>query len=558
MKFLNLVLLALLLGAGIPAPASLAAPPPKLVVVLVIDQFRSDNLARFEKRFKPARGPKGEVGGFQYLMSQGAYYPYAEYELLQCLTAPGHATILTGSYPYRSGIPLNYWYDSGIKDVAYCAEDREIQPVGAPSRGPRSGVSPRNLIGSTLGDELKNSGQPSRVISISLKDRSAILMGGHRADLALWIDKKDYAWISSRFYLPDGKLPAWVAKLNEELAQSKGKTYRWEAPGAGTGLSLADPMIVNDDWNTGLLGKAFPHQVTHGSMGSLASPIAVDFTVRAAERAVSEYKLGQGKGTDLLAVSFSSHDYLAHALSSHSRENEEMVIEEDRAISRFLNYLKKSVPGGLDNVVIAFTGDHGGGANPDWMKTVRFQAGRIPEEKLTKSLQSMLSAKLGKLGSQEWLAYAHDFNYYLSAEAKGQSEEKRERALALIKSELAKLEGVAHVFTSSDYRERKLPPGIFEKQILKTYYPGRSGDVIVIPKPFYVQGGDTATHLTGYSYDRMVPLILVGRDFKPGRYSQPARIVDIAPTLAFITGVTPPALSEGRVLSEAIASGSRR
>lgn len=151
-----------------------AAPPtgiparPKLVVALVIDQFRADYLLRFSDRFLPAKGKGDEVGGFRYLMTQGAYFPMAEYSLLQSMTCPGHATILTGSLPYQNGIPANAWNNSENGSYVYCAEDSKHQTVGA-AKFDHAGTSPRNLIGTTVGDELKNAGFPSRVVTIALK-----------------------------------------------------------------------------------------------------------------------------------------------------------------------------------------------------------------------------------------------------------------------------------------------------------------------------------------------------------------------------------------------------
>jgi hypothetical protein len=182
---------------------------PKLTLVLVIDQFRADYLTRFASRFLPSSGKNGEVGGFKYLMSKGAYFPQAKYDVLENMTCPGHATILTGSYPYLSGIVLNEWYDRSLGRMIYCVDDGDSPLVGSDLKGAESGVSPKNLVGTTVGDELKNSGRPSKIISIALKDRAAILLGGHRADLAVWLSS-NYRWVSSRYYVKDKELPRWI------------------------------------------------------------------------------------------------------------------------------------------------------------------------------------------------------------------------------------------------------------------------------------------------------------------------------------------------------------
>ena len=203
-----------------PLPIRQFQQKPKLVVLLVIDQFRADYLTRFQDRFLPAKGAKGSIGGFQYLVEKGAWFPQAQYDLLQNMTGPGHATLLTGAYPYLTGIPNNEWYDKERKAPVYCVEDRSIQWFGG-SPDEHAGSSPRNLIGSTLGDELKMVSASSRVVSIALKDRAAILMGGHRADAVIWMDPFRFQWTSTPFYFENGELPEWVRVVNSGLAAKK-------------------------------------------------------------------------------------------------------------------------------------------------------------------------------------------------------------------------------------------------------------------------------------------------------------------------------------------------
>ncbi len=175
---------------------------PKLVVVIVIDQFRSDYLSRFRTSFRK--------DGFAELIREGAYYPVAEYDVLQAMTGPGHATILTGAYPYKMGVPINSWYNQSTHAEEYCVQDSAVKTIGL-EKSSKPSVSPKNLIGSTFGDELKSSGLSSRVVAIAIKDRAAILLGGKRADLALWVE--DGKWTTSTYYQKDGKLSNWVDRL---------------------------------------------------------------------------------------------------------------------------------------------------------------------------------------------------------------------------------------------------------------------------------------------------------------------------------------------------------
>ncbi|MGK5085828.1 alkaline phosphatase family protein [Bdellovibrionota bacterium FG-1] len=534
------------------APAKPLLPPrPKLIVVMVIDQFRADYLLRFEKRFLPAKDAKGQVGGFSYLMSQGAYFPMAEYTLLQSMTCPGHATILTGAMPYQMGIPINYWQDTQKDQLVYCAEDSEFSTVGAPDF-PHAGTSPKNLIASTVGDELKNAGFPSRVVTVALKDRAAIMLGGHRADLAFWMNNKTHGWVSSNYYLPDKKLPAWLEKLNADIKKdATNRKIKWEAIGPGTGYSEESPRTINDAED---IGTHFPHEVLASAKAALALPYGMELTETAAERALDAYRLGQGQSTDLLAMSFSSHDYISHAFGVNSREMEEMTLSEDRLISKFLNHLRTTLPGGLKDVTLVLTGDHGTPPNPDYLKPKHIDAGRIIENDLTAALEKLLNKKFGTPSDGlKWISSNHDLAIYVNRQAVASRKVALAAVLDEIKAHVLKIHGIAHAFTVFDHANRKIPPGLHEQQILQGYFPGRSGDVMMIPLPNYMVDGDTVTHLTGYNYDRMVPLIISGPRIRAGNYPQHVRVIDLAPTLSYLAGTIPPSLSEGRVLSEIIA-----
>lgn len=378
------------------------------------------------------------------------------------------------------------------------------------------------------------------------------MMGGHRADLALWVDKNAHQWVSSSYYLPDNKLPSWVEKLNAEISASeKGKKIRWAPQEKGNGLSDESYRPAID---TGHIGKAFPHELDANSKWVLALPYGMEMTEAAAERAVAAYSLGKGKATDLLAVSFSSHDYIGHAFGPNSRQMEEMTIAEDRLISKLLNQIRKQVPGGLKDVVITLTGDHGIPPDPDYAKANRIDSGRINEAELTAALEKKLTSRFGEAPKDhKWISQNHDFAIYVNRKTVAERKVDLTEVLAVIKEHLQALPGVAHAFTYFDFVARRLPPGLHEKQILAGYFPGRSGDVMTIPKPFWIPFDDsTVTHLTGYSYDRMVPLIIAGARLKPGNYPQHVRVIDLAPTLSYLLGILPPALSEGRVLNEAI------
>jgi len=535
------------------APTPLRGPllpePPKLILLIMIDQFRADFLTRFESRFLPVKQKNGQLGGFRYLMSQGAYFPYAQYDILQSMTGPGHATILSGSYPYLAGIPTNVWPDQTTGEDTYCVTDKTAQPVGGSAR---SGLSPRNFVGSTLGDELKNAGHPSKVVTIALKDRAAILMGGHRADLALWLDSKALQWSTSTFYAKNGQLPEWLNEPNKKLKMRQGEKVIWAVSGKPTGLS--SPDAVDALTPSPAMGKTFPHELTFGNRESFASPVGLEVLAQVTEDALDGERLGKGAATDLLAISFSAHDYVGHLFGPNSLEMEEMTVAEDKVIAQLLNAVSKKIPGGLANVLVVLSADHGVVSSPLWLASHGVPAGLIDETKLTDKINTALTRELGKSSSGNWIIAGGDLNFFINRKAINAEHLPLSAVENLVKPILAQEPGMAWVFTGSEVRERRLPPGMHERQILHTYFPGRSGDIVGIPKPFFTpfEEGSSSVHMTGYTYDRTVPLILSGRYLKAGTYASRAEIVDLAPTLAFLTNVLAPAQSEGRVLHEAI------
>ncbi len=536
-----------------------AAPQwtPKLVLTLVIDQFRADTLMRFNSRFAPARDKTGKLGGFHFLTEEGAYVPYASYEILQSMTGPGHATILTGSYPYRNGIAANYWYDSKTEQSVYCVDDSSQSLVGIEnSEKIHSGTSPKNLFGTTLGDEMKNAGYPSRVVSIAIKDRSAILMGGFRADATLWFEPKNFKWVSSTFYFPNKKLPDWVTQMNQSLEKKKNTELTWMLSPISemSGFSSEKSMALTDEYNAGKIGgTGFPHKVAHGTKNALLLPFGIDMTEELAEKAIEGLKLGTSKTPDLLAVSFSTHDYLAHAFGPNSQEIEEMTIAEDRALSRLFNFLNRHVPGGIENVLIALTADHGGPNSPEYLTSVKVPSGRIDEEKIQADLEKLLITKFGApKGTKNWIIGDDDLQLYLSAKAIETSSHSKLEIETFGKEYLKNIHGVARVITSSEIESGLFPPALLGSQVAKTAYTQRMGNWIMIPQPYFIGAGDTTQHLTGYAYDRMVPLILRGKGIKPGKFAINAHVVDLAPTLAWFVHSLPPAACEGRILNEII------
>ena len=496
---------------------------PKLIVVIVFDQFRADYLTRFSSRYLPAQNKNGSVGDFLYLMQSSAYFPAAKYDVLQNMTCPGHSMILTGTYPYRTGIPINDWFDRETKKMRYCVQDDQDQ------------LSPRTIVGDTVGDSLKNAGYPSRVYALALKDRAAIALGGQRSNLSFWVDANG-DWSTSSFYSTNRELPKWLKDVNAKLQKTRGREIEWKASTAGTGLTE---------------GAGFSKKAAEGSLASLLFPFGAEITTDAALAVLRGENLGNGKATDLLAVSYSTHDLMGHKAGPNSLEMEELTVAEDRALSRLLNGVKTHVQGGLKDVVFVLTADHGVGPSPEFVKQARIEAGRLVPKQLIEAVNKRLSKKFGQpKGATAWIVAEDSLNFYFDPDALKADGVDRAALELEAKRYFETVEGVNRVFTRTEYEQNRLPPGEFERQIKKSYYPSRSGDVVIIPKPFWLDSTTVASHLTGYSYDRNAPLLIAGPNIQAGVYATPADIVDLAPTLSFMTGTVAPAQSEGRILSE--------
>jgi hypothetical protein len=512
------------------------------VLVIVVDQMRADYLTRFRSRF-------GE-GGFRSFTDHGAYWPFARYEVLQGMTGPGHATVLTGSYPYRSGISLNAWCTTDAKGRTrsmYVVQDETAPLVGgnpppgfneegACDAATDPGVSPRRLVGSTVGDELKLAGHPSRVVALALKDRAAVLLGGHLADLALWFDPVQFHWISSRYYVSD--LPEWVARLNARLDARHDERVTFASEGPGTGLTA------------GTFGMDLPF----GDKGALKLPLGVALTVDAAIEAIDALGLGKGRDTDLLAISISSHDTLGHDLGPNRREMEELTVAEDREIARLLTAVASRLPGGLDDALLALTADHGIPSPPAYMQGLRKDfAGYIDAVAVRKRADDALRARFGPPAGANWVTGTVDLNFWLNDASVAAKPLDRDHVSEALRAEIRRLVPEAEfVLTRGDIAARRIPGGALGEHILRGYRDGQGGDVVVIPRPFFAAAGDVTAHMTDYAYDMTVPLAIVGRGVEPRVYSSAAAVNDLAPTLSWLLGIVPPALNEGRVLSEAL------
>ena len=515
------VILALFLSATT-AFASAYNARPKLVVVIVIDQFRGDYLERYRDQF-------GD-GGFRLFLDRGAYFPDCYYDYANTRTAPGHATLFTGTYSNGHGIISNEWWDPKKKKEVTSVDDENTRFVGVVSQGP--GASPHNLLASTLGDELKLATQgKSRVFGISLKDRAAILPAGFAGDGAYWIEKNTGAWITSTYYR--NELPGWVKSFNDSKRAEKYLNQEWK-DSAGNVLRTTAPDAKK---------KAYFDVVG-------ATPFANDYELEFARELVLYEHLGAGPATDLLSISLSANDILGHDVGPDSPQMQAMALALDRQLADFFTFLGQRI--GMANVWVALSADHGVAPLPAVASKLKLPAANLDAKKAEGQLNAALNAKLSPGRSATYIA---SFDYplvWINEEAFGAIKMKEEDAERTV-GEAMKQAGMRGYFTRTQLAQGAIPDTELARKYLHAYAPTGGWYVMGVPAPFVVGSLSGTDHASPYSYDTHVPLAFYGLAFQTGTYHQHAEPVDLAVTLASLLGINATTHATGRVLWEAVA-----
>jgi predicted AlkP superfamily pyrophosphatase or phosphodiesterase len=488
------------------APSVQTPRQPKLVLAVVVDQLRYDFLTRFRNEF---------TGGLKRLMDEGAIYTNARYRQAPTVTASGHATFLSGAFPSVSGIIDNEWWDRASGTTVTSVSDTRARLLG----GQGAGSSPRRMLQSTIGDELKASGKGGKVIGISLKDRSAILPAGHSADAAYWFDNQSGNFVSSTYYFRS--LPDWVEAFNKARPADKFAGQEWmkhklPAPGRPLYDALEQTAYSNE----------------------LLQQFAL--------RALSAEKLGTGAKTDVLAVSYSGNDYVGHEYGPDSEEVHEAALHVDKLIGDLMRAAEAQA--GAGNVLTVLTSDHGVAPIPEENVKRRLPGGRLDLEQIGATLELVLQAKFG---GARWISYAAGGNIYINPVTAANS-----------KADIAEIENTAatalrtlpHIFRV--YTRTQLLNGAFSDDDIGVsmrngFNAARSPNLMLIPEPYWILRQRTGTtHGSPFDYDTHVPVIFHGPQVKAGRYSGNITPNDIAPTLANILEIETPSGSSGRVLSE--------
>jgi predicted AlkP superfamily pyrophosphatase or phosphodiesterase len=577
------LLLALLVIPWAPlALASAYDGHPRLVIILVVDQFRADYLDRYRADFKGR--------GFRLFLDKGAYFEDCYYDYANTKTAPGHATLGTGAYTDGHGISSNAWWDltrNKTRPVSSVEDDR-YRIVGAVHAGKEPGASPLNLRASTVGDSLRLATQgQAKVFGISLKDRAAILPAGYSANGAYWIEPSSGAFVSSSYYME--ALPDWVTAFN---SGDRAGQAEQEAGNPGT--------------------RDF-----YESVGS--TPAGNAYELDFARALITNEQLGSHPVTDMLTLSLSANDIVGHEFGPDSPQAKQMVDSLDVQLDSFFTWLDKNIPGGLANTWITLSADHGVAPVPAAAQALGMPAATIDTGKFVANLNDAMNAKFSPGEKVEYLLPQQELPYLSlnrpSFDVAGINEQEAEQAIQqAVPAAVAALPPTApppppqpatplptppplpgtlppagsrqrsksrasitatkpaigppapppvrqpaipvvvHTYTRQELAAGQLPPSEWGLLLAHSYSPNGGWYVMVIPEAFQMQtlhpGG--TTHFSPWSYDRHVPLGFFGAPFTPGIYHGRVQPVDLAATLASVLGLTQPSASVGNVLTQAI------
>ncbi|MGB8322602.1 MAG: alkaline phosphatase family protein [Candidatus Acidiferrum sp.] len=530
-----------------PATARTAATKPKLVVMIVVDQMRGDYVDKFRPQW---------TAGLKRLLDEGAWFREAAYPYAATETCVGHATVSTGAFPATHGMVANAWWDRELQKMVTCTSDPSVKNIAYAGKSTKGGDSAVSMLVPAYAEELKfQTGQATRVVTLSLKARAAITMAGHKADAATWFDTSAGSWVTSSAY---GTAPFVEEFANKHPAtEDYGKTWALSLP---VDSYLYDGKAIGVSTVTGW-ATSFPHPM-RGKEGATqpdesfleewtVSPFADTALTRLAESAVDSLSLGKNAGTDYLGISYSSVDYVGHIFGPRSWEIQDILVKLDKDLGELFTHLDQKV--GRGNYIVALTADHGVAPVPEDMTSTGVSAGvlSLPElkERIEKALRpfSLPTPAIARIAGND---------VYFSPGVYEKLRENPAAISAVIGAALA-MPGVESVYKQEDLADASKTLSETRNAFASSYHAGRSGDLFVLQKPYWLtdssaEGAKRYTgtgHGTPYYYDQRVPILFMGFGVQSGEYFGAVTPADIAPTFAALTGVTL-STRDGRVLAE--------
>jgi predicted AlkP superfamily pyrophosphatase or phosphodiesterase len=535
--------------SGLRPAAAARAQRPRLAVLIVFDQMRGDYLTRWQSLFGK--------GGFDRLFKQGTWFQNCHYPYANTVTAPGHASISTGCSPCTHGIVGNEWYDRALgKPVENIASDR-YQPVPPPARQGSSkaahGSAPDRLLAPTLGDAFKAAtGGKARVFGLSLKDRSAILPAGKRADGCCWFDAQSGIFVTSTYYRE--KLHPWVADYNKSRAADAWFGHDWTRLRPDLDyVHHSGRDDVRAEWAGYHQGRTFPHPMTGGLkkpgtdyyQALVNSPFGNDLLLGLVKKAVVAEHLGKQDVPDLLCVSFSSNDIVGHSFGPDSQEVLDITLRSDRLLKDFLDFLDSQV--GAGRYVIAVTADHGVCPLPEVARASGKDASRISPALLTTKANHFLNTRFNPRGTPGLFIESALYPWiYLNRPLLRELKLNQATVEEALARWLARQPGIQAAYPSGRLVHGSLDQDPVGERVRRSYYPGRSGDVTVVLKPYYLllSAFTGTTHGTPHAYDTHVPLVVYGTGIRARTRTDLITPLATAVILARALGIDPPARAE--------------
>jgi hypothetical protein len=534
-----LVLSLALAAAGCAHQTQTATPArPKLVVLLVMDGLPQRQVVDYRDQLAP--------GGLRRFLDRGAWFADAHYGHNHTATAPGHATMLTGTYAHRHGIIGNDWRNTGTNELEYCTQDTAHTYIGHKTNK-LDGTSPKNLLVETVGDVLRGIDARSRVISISGKDRGAILPAGHKGTAYMYMTQTG-EFASTTYYMKEH--PEWVRAFHAAKPADRYFHVEWKPLLADTayGKSLPDEQ----KWYS--KGGKLPKKMGEGQDkpgplfygGLVPSPFSDAMALDFARAAIAGEALGRDDAPDILSVSLSAHDYINHAYSAESRLSHDHILQADRLLERFFADLDATV--GRDNYLVVMTSDHGFMPAVDHSQSLGRNAGKVSGSQTIAKVNAALKPKFGE---GDWVrsisARGLVFDRKLMAERKVDTAAMHEEARRVLLAE----PGIAVVYTRDELERGSAAGKPHFEAMRKGWNRDRSADLQYAEKAYWMMtsSSNATTHGSPHPYDTHVPIMLYGPAWvKPGRIDTRVEVADIAPTLSRILGIPAPRASEGRPL----------
>lgn len=510
---------------------------PKLVVGIVVDQFRYDYLPLYKDEF-------GE-GGFNRLINEGYSFVNNHYNYFPTYTGPGHAAIYTGTTPSINGIVGNSWYDRSIESSMYVVSDSTVSSVG--TDGSAGKMSPANLLSTTVTDELKLADSQAKVIGVSLKDRGAVLPAGHLGDGAYWYEGESGKFITSSWYMD--KLPEWVRDFNKQGLARELSQKTWEPllPLEKYNESNPDDTPYEGTFD-GEENPVFPHELRKhagDSFGIISStPFGNTLVKEIAKKAIQAEELGSDNHTDFLSVSFSSTDYVGHQFGPHSIEVQDTYLRLDRDLEDLLNYLDQEV--GSGNYLVMLTSDHGVVDVPAELLAKDLPGGYFNRKKVLKALKEYLKKSYG---NGDWVESYANQQIYLNRDLIKEEEVALKAIQMDVAGFLLQFKGVKSTNTAHNFQYKGYSRGQ-QAMYQRGFMHDRSGDVFVQLKPGWLDSSyrTGTSHGSPYNYDTHVPLIFYGWNIPQGESSEHTVIPQIAPTISDMLNIGLPSGSPANIL----------